>query len=139
MSAYMVSDDTINKVVSFLVYAAIAHKGVARYLENEGYPLVTPEQQETLANKMFDLNIQGVNARYGDGEAEKFRPLDFKYRLLMPCSPIHVHKALACLLYQCSEGDIDETPLYKTLTQVNYLIAESIVHNLPAYELAPWG
>ena len=138
MSAYMVEDDTINKVIAFLV--SPTNRDYARYILNEaGYPLDTKEQQTRLAVRMFVLNKMGVESRYGRGQAKEFRPLDFKYRATMPPTAIQAHKALSCFLYQCSEGNVPETKLFKALEHVKAAIANSIVSNLPAYENAKWG
>jgi hypothetical protein len=57
--------------------------------------------------------MNGVDARYGDGEARKFRQLDYRYRETESVPLVQVLKSLQCWLYQCSEGNVPETELYK--------------------------
>jgi hypothetical protein len=61
---------------------------------------------------MFQLNISGVEARYGKGEAVKFRKMDYHYHLPESAPLAQVFKSLQCWLYQCCEGNVPETKLY---------------------------
>lgn len=138
MSAFMVEDETINKVVTKLAYSN-NFEWIKRIIKGQGYDLDTLQGREKLSVDMFALNVKGVNARYGEGEAEKFRPLDFKFRLEGNYTLISVYKSLQCWLYQCAEGDnIEESVLYKLMDQVKGYLAESIVSSLPEYEKAKW-
>jgi hypothetical protein len=87
---------------------------------------------------MFQLNCDGVNARYGAGEAEKFRPLHFTYKSEY-ASAVQVLKSLHCWHYQCSEGDVPHTKLYQFFEEVEKHLAVQIVTALPAYDKAVWG
>ena len=139
MSAFMVNDETINRVMAYLVNANERRDWLATYfLKEHGYPLDTFEQQQHLAIRLFALNKRGVECRYGNGEAKKFRPLDYQYRRTIPPGAVQAFKSLSCLLYQCSEGNVPETKLYKLLDRIKGYIAEDIVHNLKEYDLAKW-
>ena len=138
MSAYVVEDETINRIVAWLECDKIGSEHVATHiLTAHGY--TCDEEFERLAHEMFQLNVDAVNQRYGPGEAEKFRPLDFQYAVKMPPTPIQALKALQCLLYQCSEGDVPESPLYQMLREIESTIARAIVSRLPEYTNAAWG
>src|SRR5260370_36524860 len=114
MSAFMVEDKTINRAVTWLErevrtnYAPIAY--IARKYNMD---LTSDNWQENLANAMFQLNCDGVNTRYGEHEAEQFRPLTFTYKPELYHSLVQVFKSLQCWMYQCCEGDVPETNLYK--------------------------
>lgn len=142
MSAYVVADSTINKVVS-LLYLKTAGSESRYYvwngLEKLGYNLQTKEGQKQLAQDMFDLNCDAVNQRYGEGQAEEFRPLDFEYCFTLQVNPFSALKALECWRYQCSEGNVPDHPLYKVMLDWERQICRAIVHNLPQYEAAPYG
>jgi hypothetical protein len=138
MSAYVVDDSTINKIVSFLNAKAMGYDGRHRY-KIEGYDLSKEDDCERLANDMFALNVAGVNARYGEGEAAKFRPLNFIYRFQIPQPVIPTLVALECFLYQCAEGDIVNHPLYLALRRLESAMCQAIVHALPEYSRASWG
>lgn len=139
MSAFVVGDETINRVVSFL---ATDREGdwLRTYIQEQlGLDLTTGMGRETLANLMFSLNCDAVNQRYGDEQAKEFRPLDFKYRMQISCSRVQCFKALQCWQYQCSEGDIDQNSLYQVMARIQGQIAEMIVTRLDAYEKLAWA
>ena len=87
---------------------------------------------------MFDLNCEAVDQRYGPGQAEKFRPLDYKFQYLPHANNFQALKSLRCWLYQCSEGNVPETELYKAFDEISAAICYGIVTRLPAYEAAQW-
>jgi hypothetical protein len=141
MSSYIVDDETINKIVSYLYAKAVGGDTsiVSLGLVKMGWDLSNnPDHAERLANAMFDLNVAAVNARYGETEAEKFRPLDFQY-IFTPASQIGVIKALGCWMYQCTEGYTPKTKLYKAMTQTYFLLCKDYIQQLDEYEAAPWG
>jgi hypothetical protein len=138
MSAYMVEDSLINDVVNTLAVLRDC-EWVLRKIKEHGYDLALSAGRELLANEMFELNINGVEARYGDCEAKLFRPLDFKYKGSLPVPIIQCYKSLGCFLYQCAEGDIyKDNGLYHLLTEVEHALAANIVNNLPEYQKAKW-
>lgn len=44
--------------------------------------------------------------------------------------------ALNCLIYQCCEGDIDQTSLYQQLVKTKIALCSQIISELPAYQAA---
>ncbi len=139
MSAFIVEDETINKIVTWLVHGRETgwYQGL---IEKLGYDLSKPLSVEKLAKDMFFLNCKAVDARYGKAQAEGFRPLDFKYREDFNFSEMSVFKSINCWHYQCSEGDeVPNDPLYLTWEKISHWIAHSIVSRMPAYNAAPWG
>lgn len=144
MSAFVVSDETINKIVSLLYTKANNFDNWFKYnalklQKIQGLYPETPENAERLAGKMFELNIAAVNARYGGGEAEKFRSLDFSFQLNYPGSQIAAIKALDSWLYQCSEDDIDYSRLFRAMEEIRNALCLDYVHRTKEYEAAPWG
>ena len=139
MSAYMVEDSTINNVVNSLANNRNLEY-IRRQIKENGYDLETPEGCRLLASEMFSLNIKGVEARYGQGEAKSFRDLNFSYKLTPPVALIQCYKSLSCFLYQCSEGDIYlDNGLFHMLDRVKSDLAEHLVSDLPEYSKANWG
>jgi len=140
MSAYVVDDATINKVVSFLALKQQGSRGFYPADALEGYYDLRDEADVSkLAYDMFDLNCIAVDQRYGEGEAAEFRPLDFEYRFVMPPPIIVVYKALNTWLYQCSEGNVPGRKLYQLMDSVSNRLAHEIVRSTPQYEATPWG
>lgn len=147
MSAFVVSDDCINKIVSWVNNVAMAghsHKYwfVVRPLSKLGYFIDTDEECfKKLAADMFTMNCDGVEQRYGKGQAKEFRPLDFAYRY-SPGFHVNVYqilKSLRCLLYQCTEGEVPEqNALYAALDTLSLNLSYAIVSNTKEYDAAQW-
>lgn len=138
MSAYIVNDSTINNIVNTLA-GLRDFEYERREIKENGYDLDEREGRQLLAVEMFKLNIAGVDARYGEGEAKTFRPLDFTYKQTLPTVKIQLYKSLSCFLYQCAEGDIyKDNGLYAILERIKSSIAENIIHALPEYDKAKW-
>src|SRR6266581_8742679 len=140
MSAFMVEDQTINRVVTWLTReVSTQFSYIGRIARKYDVDLVSEKWDEKLANAMFQLNCDGVNARYGEGEAEKFRPLNFTFKPEGNTFRVQVLKSLQCWKYQCSEGDVPRTKLYRFFEEVENYLALKIVMDLPEYDKAKWG
>ena len=142
MSAFVVDDNTINRIVSWLhmkaKYGHYPFEYCPKPLIAMGYRLDDPLGCKRLAEEMFTLNCDAVEQRYGEGEAEKFRPLDFHWQFNPHQSnALSCLKALRCWLYQCSEGDAPQSALYKAMDALCGDIALAYVESLPEYEKAP--
>ena len=143
MSAFVVSDSTINRVVSWINNETVGSNGltygrIGRILKGIGHAPDQDNFEVNLGLAMFDLNVLAVNQRYGDGEAEKFRPLDYAFKPATPGSVYQALKSLHCWHYQCAEGDVPETEFYKAFESVIHAIEGGIVSRLPQYEAAQW-
>jgi hypothetical protein len=142
MSAFMIEDKTINYVVNWLrreidrfSFTRIPHE-----LKGLGFDTSVAGWAENLGQAMFQLNIKAVEARYGNGEAVKFRQLDYQFKHTEAVSLVQVLKSLQCWLYQCNEGDVPETELYELFdTDVQVYLMDKIISTLPEYEQADWG
>jgi len=141
MSAFIVEDTTINRVVTWLKREVENNRfNALNWLAQEyDLDLTSDQWDEKLAQAMFQLNCDGVNARYGEGEAGKFRPLNFTYKPEGDTFLVQVLKSLQCWKYQCSEGDVPETKLYQFFEEVEHHLALKIVMDLPEYDKATWG
>ena len=80
MSAFMVADGTINRVVTFLK-GKLYHEWpiLAERFRKAGFNISDDRFGHKLGEAMFVLNVKAVNARYSDNAAEKFRTLNYKY------------------------------------------------------------
>ena len=143
MSAFVVSDSTINAVVSWIdaMRNSRSFSHISAYLlPQAGYDIEhDPEALNRLATEMFALNVDAVNQRY-NGRAAEFRSLEFQHELDYSArDAFHALKLLHCWEYQCSEGDVPETPLFQLMGNVAGQIARGIVCQTEAYDRAPWG
>lgn len=139
MSAFVVADKTINRVVSKMKF-----RMVHSHLKEEFIKLgLNPDQpffEHRIGKALFDMNVRAVNARYGQGEAETFRELNYKYKDEFTSAGIYQeYKSLRCLMYQCSEGDVPEEALYKLMEKYGNELAYEIVTSSEKYEESDWG
>lgn len=140
MSAYIVNDKTINRVVTYL-----NGDNDARHTKREVVSIIadhianTENMAAALGQTMFELNVEAIKQRYPDDDPSEFRPLDYQYRLEIGESKIQVLSSLRCWLYQCAEGDVPETKLYRVMEEYSHHLALSIVYSLPEWNATEWG
>ena len=151
MSAYVVENETINRIVAGLLYNT-QHPRYENYtpdqLEHTLLRVHTAEDVRELGEAMFKMNLQGVKARYSDLEnksdaevAEMFRPgrPEYTYFAQLPPTQLQLLKSINCLTYQCCEGDIPETRnLYKQLVDYALKLAFHITIVSKAYDALAW-
>jgi hypothetical protein len=151
MSAYIVDDKTINNIVCTLAYGHTHGAGFATYGGGRPFrdlpnpyklktaPQTTEQELEykRLAFDLYKMNCAAVDQRYNEKN-----PCDFTPRL----SPFaaagnltQIYKSTKCLLYQCSEGDVINTPLYDALRKLAAFFAQEIVERSEAWEKSTWG
>jgi hypothetical protein len=143
MSAFIVADNTINTIVNWLDRALEEPYGtttIRRKLLEQGFDASVTGWAERLGYAMFQLNVIAVDARYGNGEAKRFRPLDYHYKVPKSVPLAQVLKSLQCWLYQCNEGDVPQTALYGLFdNEVQVYLMTEIIDSLPEYQNAYWG
>lgn len=116
MSAFVVSNQTIHRCVHALVYAKLAF-----------------EYNQPIGQKLFEMNAKAVAQRYH----EEPQSVWFE-EVNEPVSKMSAVKALHCLRYQCSEGDIPQSYLFQKLSRAIEILSEDIVCNLPEWNEVPW-
>lgn len=139
MPSFVVEDETINKVVSYIHARAVRGDTsvISPGLVKMGFDLSKTLDVERLANAMFKLNVAAMKEKYGEGETEFPLPT-FGY-MLTPASQIEVVKALECWKYQCTEGFIPASRFYKAMARTLCLLCIDYVHNTEEYEAVRWG
>jgi hypothetical protein len=134
MSAFIVSTGTMNRVVQAIMHTCPHFDG-----EPTRPPAVRLQDVGThLGIKLYRLNAEAVRQRYDQSEPV---PLFRSTQVEAPRTRkewIACFKALQCLSYQCSEGDVPDTPLYRELETVRYGLAARIIADLPEYQAAKW-
>lgn len=152
MSAFVVDDKTINRVLGWLYGKASGESGSRWALDalaKAGFDLIAAARQpepalarecERLGHAMHDLNVDAVRQRYGDADKSGMVPTDsYIYRNIPPGELVRVYKSLMCWEYQCSEGDVPDRPFYLAMDKVASRLAHRIVVALPAYDKAEWA
>ena len=97
------------------------------------------ESVKNMVNRWIDLNIQALQERYGDSK-EMYKDSKYieKINVVLDMDKIQLVKALQCLHYQCSEGNVPETKGYKELENVIREVVMSIIYSMPEYDEAEW-
>lgn len=140
MSAYVVENATINRVVSFLAIDREGDYLRRTILRETGCDLSTREGKDALGKAMFALNCNAVDQRYGEGESKSFRDdMTYTFALDIAINRLQAYKSLNCWLYQCAEGDVPGSSLlYAAMERVKGEMADDIVSRLPQYESQKW-
>ena len=136
MSAFIVSDTTMNFVVNTIQdFDGLRSSCFAPFLTDGEVDC------NKLGNKLFHLNNDAVCQRYDDHDDSNVIEF-FRHTSLMPASDraekCQRLKAVQCLIYQCSEGDVPETPLFKALDALSDWLQYNIISSLPEYNAAKW-
>ena len=141
MSSFIVNDNTINSIVTYLYRQ---QKRAYPYNTRGKLEAVNPGfvHPEYLGEEMYRLNLAAVEDRYGEEYTAEtlrvFSGTDYRYQPVYAL-PVQIFKNIQCWLYQCNEGECSETPLYKILDKYAGDLARDIVSELPEYETANWG
>lgn len=142
MSAFVVENKTINRIISFL------HKWKDNYwieekIKEEGFDIATESGRDAFGRALLLMNINAVNQRYNEKDDGKddgtniLKEYRFKFELV---DIVQALKSAQCLRYQCSSScDVLETSLYKLLDRIISVLAEAIVRSMEKYRMAEWG
>lgn len=125
MSAFVVSGKTLNNVVSGIVNNPACFANVLA--------VIGSNDPQTISDALNAMNVDAVNQRYGESaEAESVPFIDTKP------SHITVYKSCRCLRYQCSEGNVPKTALYRALDEGIQTLGYEIINALPEYAAVAW-
>ena len=136
MSAYIVSRECMRNII-YNLYWGHEFKSMYSILERNGYRI--DEDFDRLACELYEMNREAVKQRYNEPEDSDYIkiPDDFnwdggkidKYQCL---------KSIRCLRYQCSEGNVPETKLYRFLDELISCWSSYVIEQLPEYSSAIW-
>ena len=139
MSAFIVNTNVMAKVVTAILLNHDTFDGEST-CSSALLSTPTDAQKEAgikIGRKLFLLNRRALHARYGDGE--HLRLPEFVFEKWADATPIEQFAVLRCLLYQCHEGKVHESPLCGELNHAAGELAQRILQELPEYQKAPWG
>jgi hypothetical protein len=98
-----------------------------------------PVNTERLYWALCRMNAESLRQRYNDKIEEnmpKTMP-QIPYHAVTDC--VTMYKLIQCYLYQCAEGDVEESPLYKAVDTFCNNLCAKIVESLPQYNAVAWG
>ncbi len=127
MSAYIVEKKTIDRIVTYI--AQHVNTGAL----DAYYPTLAVEPDK-LGQRLWKMNTDAVDQRYSESNPVRLYKHDW-----VPGHKMQVFKSLRCFLYQCSEGDVPETDLFKDTESLMHTIALEIISDMPQYENAEWA
>ena len=139
MSSFMVNSNVMNKVVTAILLNLDTFDGEStRRMALLAAPTDAQKEAGTnIGQRLFRLNRKALRARYGCGE--HLLVPEFVFEKWADATPIEQFAAVRCLLYQCHEGKVHESPLYDELNHAAGELAQRIVQDLPDYDKASWG
>jgi hypothetical protein len=126
MSAYVVSNDTINFIVSKASAIDASYYWGGKHNPVRG-------NERTVAGILYTANVESVNERYSEDDVS----VGFKFKAYTkPQSITALLSCLACLDYQsCEIYGYDKT-IGATIIRA---ISKAAIRELPGYNEAPWG
>lgn len=136
MSSFVVSKETINRIVTYLSASQsyVVDKIRAEIATRYRFDLTTNNGSAELGKFMLQMNCRATNERYG--EESEYSPL-FTYSYVNNLAgDIAVIKSLECWLYQCAEGTIAENDDYKFFSSVRDTLIRDYVHSSKEYQNA---
>lgn len=127
MSAYIVDDSVIFRVLGFLTSAETWFR--SEFTKLPGFEDLKDRDQDpitlrALGQKIVALNYSAVNQRYST--RDRAHRLDTRAGIA-PVSADSAFEALDQLIYQLSEGDVPTKPLYRALWDLRGRIACRLV------------
>src|SRR5215472_8338581 len=139
MSTFIVNTNVMAKVVTAILlnFDTFDGESTSRMALLAAPTDAQKEAGTKIGRKLFVLNRRALCARYGCGE--HLRLPEFVFEQWADASPMEQFKAMSCLLYQCCEGKVPNSPLYDELNRAAGDLAQLIVQDLPEYDKASWG
>src|SRR5215831_5313351 len=139
MSTFIVNTKVMAKVVTAILLNLDTFDGKSTH-RTALLAAPTHAQKEAgskIGRKLFLMNRRALHAGYvcsGDNPLPQF-----VFERWADATPVEQFKAIHCLLYQCSEGNVPNSPLYDALNHAARELAQWIVQDLPDYDKASWG
>ena len=119
------------------LYYAHNFKNHYNILERNGYK--ERNDFDRLYQELYILNRNAVIERYNEEEDSDYiklpQEIDWSNGRLDRYQAL---KSMCCLRYQCSEGDVPETKMFKFLEDLIHCWQGFIINMMPEYEKAEW-
>jgi hypothetical protein len=129
MSAFLVTEKTLYNCMKAITKAQYS----ALYKDIDG----SQKKFKIIFMALNSLNSLALKVRYNEEPSPGYKFCSIKYTEASSCK-IQLLKSLQCLIYQCSEGSVVETGLYKKLIEVKNDLQDLIISDMPEYKKAVW-
>ena len=137
MSAFICGTKTFNAIYSGLKVYGQSDTNEMHFAINR---VLGGKPVEDFIDIMYRLNVRAVNQRYNDNTQEDGGTVLVKElcRIDTDITRGRFLKALECLSYQMSEGDVPETREYKLVDKLIHAVTRDMAHSMEEYESAEW-
>lgn len=137
MSSFIVSQKTMSNIIYNLFWNHEFKNMYGSFLERNGYS--TLEDFNRLYRELYLMNRNAVIQRYNEKEDSDYIKLpekvDWENGTL---NKFQCLKDMECLHYQCSEGNVPDTKMYKFLSELIECWKNYIIEQIPEYVKASW-
>ena len=123
MSSFIVNKTTIDRIITGMINSKITE-------ETDEICIL---DYSAFGQDLLDMNTNAVNQRYDESNHAEL----YTFNKTM-VTDVQAFKSLRCLMYQCSEGDVPNSELYKQMDDIGERMAVNIVYKLPSYDKAEW-
>lgn len=169
MSSFMMKAESIATIADFIsTVFNDKNNNTHMAIQGESYTTIEKLQPQNsyiktvsikaVYNALSEMNCNALNQRYihdDKAEPEQF-PKDYNHfevakktiltignykdgAFEIPISYYQLLKSIDCYIYQCSEGNVPESALYKAVDDIRAMLANWIIRNTIAYNAANWG
>jgi hypothetical protein len=141
MSAFVISITQMDLVVTAICSAdQVYGQHIPQFA---GEHTIDDSAATRIGRALFAMNVDAVTQRYSAKDAAEYWEVSlaktYTYTRPRVVVPAAAFKAMQCLQYQCSEGNVPESDLYRELEAAQAIIARKIVEAMPSYQRAAWG
>ncbi len=144
MSAFIISEKCMRNIIYNLFWNH-DFKNLSSIFKYNDYRVIDEHEHKDLhklALELYQMNREAVKQRYNE-------PKNSDYIKIPDCEKIdwtsngkldkyQALKSMQCLRYQCSEGNVPKTKLYKFLNQIIEYWMDYIINEIPEYKNAGW-
>lgn len=145
MSSFITSDKTVNIIATFILdECKFDHRFLKRVLNNRLEEIFgkdwdsLKEKNEGLEKLVLELrkmNIKAMNERYENFSLSSDLLPSPSYE---STNIYQIIKSLDCFCYQCCEGDIPQSKLYKLLERTSTSLCKQLIRESEQYRNEKW-
>ena len=147
MSAFYVGTESLSMITDIISrYLVGGFNSFGFEFPNEIKTLFEGESDKRIFDALAGTNLNALAQRYNvETAAEMYDGKDYEdgHDIWKPrngVQPWHYQllKSLQCYIYQCSEGNVPDSPIYKTIDKLTVKLAMFIACNQKEYKDAEW-
>lgn len=133
MSAFMVSEKCFRAALAAMIAADIT-------IDGQRTSKMDCATLDRLGQRMLAANVEALGERYGkEAAAEAYlSAVGYSLNPALKTPKVQQLKSLQCMSYQCCEGYVHETAIYRLMTEAEGGLAQDVIRDLPEYKEASW-